>query len=424
MVYALVDCNSFYCSCERVFDPALAHVPVIVMSNNDGCAIARTDEVKALGVPMGAPIFKWRDTIRRHGIVLRSANFVLYGDMSRRVNDVLARFSPAVEVYSIDESFMDLSGFDRLDLHAYARGIRADIRLWTGLPTCIGIGPTRTLAKLANALAKKNPLFDGVCSLMDKSVRDRLLPLFPVADVWGIGRALRDKLTDMGVTTAADLRDMPAARARKAGTVVLERLAAELGGTPCAGLEIAPPPKKGVTVSRSFSRPVRTLTEMMESIAQHTARCGEKLRREGLAAGVITVFMHTSKHRCERTGEKQDYATRSMRLHPSTDDTRTLMNAARRLCAAAFKDGVSYAKSGVLLGDLRNAADVTPDLFAPQRNGGKALMQALDEINSRYGHMALFPASQGVERGWSMRQAHLSPRYTTRISDVPVVRAD
>lgn len=424
MTFALLDCNSFYCSCERVFDPALAHVPLIVMSNNDGCAIARTHEAKALGIPMGAPVFKWRETIKRHGVVLRSANFVLYGDMSRRVNAVLAQFSPEIEVYSIDESFMDLSGFDHLDLPAYARDIRDRVRQWTGLPTCIGIGPTRTLAKLANAIAKKNPLFDGVCSLVDAGVRDRLLPHMGVGDVWGIGRALSERLTGMGITTAAALRDMPAAQARKTGTVVLERLAAELGGTPCAGLEITPPPKKGITVSRSFSRPVTTLEDMMQSITQHTARCGEKLRREGLAAGAISLFMQTSKHRAARTGAPQDYATRSMTITPHSDDTRTLMAAARKLCEAAFREGFEYAKSGVLLADLQDTQTATPDLFDTQRSDGAALMQALDSINSRYGHMTLFPAAQGITRGWSMRQDHLSPRYTTRISDVPPVRAD
>jgi len=251
---ALVDCNNFYVSCERAFDRKLEGVPVLVLSNNDGCAIARSEEVKALGVRMGEPAFKLRPLIAKHGVRVFSSNYVLYGDMSRRVNDVLNRFSPEVEVYSIDETFLDLSGFGHEDLWEYAQDMRATVRRWTGIPTCVGLGPTKTLAKLANAVAKRNPTFGGVCDLTHPVVRSAVLRAFAVEDVWGVGAATTRKLAGLGVVTAANLRDLDAALARRVGTVVLERVVRELRGVACLGLEQVPPTRKGLAVTRSFGR--------------------------------------------------------------------------------------------------------------------------------------------------------------------------
>jgi DNA polymerase V len=416
---ALIDGNNFYVSCERAFDPRLEGVPVLVLSNNDGCAIARSEEVKALGVRMGEPAFRLRELIARHHVRVFSSNYVLYGDMSRRVNEALQQFSPGVEVYSIDETFLDLSGFGGRDLWAYAQDMRSTVKRWTGIPTCVGIGPTKTLAKVANAIAKKNPVFGRVCDLTDPAVRAAVLRAFPVASVWGIGGATTRKLATVGVTTAAGLRDLDTRQARQLGGVVLERIVHELRGLSCLGLELVPPTRKGCAVTRSFGRPVTALDDAVEAAAAHATRAGEKLREHGLVAGQLAAFVHTSAFR----QGPQRYAARSTRLVPVTADTRELVAAAGRCIRAAWRDGFSYVKAGVILNDLRAAAATPATLFGGPRPESEALMAAVDAINGRFGRGAIFPAAVGVARPWRQRPALLSPRYTTRLAEVPVVRA-
>jgi nucleotidyltransferase/DNA polymerase involved in DNA repair len=416
---ALIDCNNFYVSCERAFDRKLEGIPVLVLSNNDGCAIARSEEVKALGVKMGEPFFKIRPLMERNGVRVFSSNYVLYGDMSRRVNDVLNRFSPDVEIYSIDETFVDLSGFEHKDLWSYAQDMRATVRRWTAIPTCVGIAPTKTLAKVANAVAKKNPTFGGVCDLTDPAVRRAVLRAFPVKDVWGIGAATTRKLASLGVTTAAALRDLDAALARQVGTVVLERIVRELGGIPCLELELVAPARKGMAVTRSFGQPMTALTRVLEASAMYAARAGEKLRSHGLVAGQLSAFLHTNPH---KPGVPQYHGARSTRLMPMTDDTRDLVSAAHRCIEAAWRDGFAYVKAGVILDDLRPAADAPATLFDAPRPRSAALMAAIDGLNARYGRHTVFPAAMGIERPWKLKAEHHSPRYTTRLSDVPVVR--
>lgn len=417
---ALVDCNAFYVSCERVFDPRLAGVPVLVLSNNDGCAIARSDEVKALGIRMGEPEFKIRPLIRKHGVRVFSSNYTLYGDMSRRVNDVLHRFSPEIEVYSIDESFVDLSGFGDRDLWAYCQEMRATVRRWTGIPTCVGVGPTKTLAKVANATAKKNPVFGGVVDLMNEAVRAAVLRAHPVADVWGVGGATARKLAAVGVGTAGQLRDLEPKLARRIGTVVLERLVLELRGVPCLPLELVPAAKQGLAVTRSFGRPVTDPAELLEAVAAYATRAGEKLREQSLAAGQLTAFLHTDPHK----QEKRHHGARSTRLEPMTADTRELVAAAKRCVGAAWREGgFAYTKAGVVLDDLRPEADVPRGLFDPPRERSAALMGAVDALNARYGRHTVFPAAVGVERPWRQRAGHHSPRWTTRVDELPVARA-
>ena len=252
---ALIDCNNFYVSCERLFDTSLHGIPVIVLSNNDGCAVARSEEAKALGIRMGAPVFKIRDLMQRHGVRALSSNYTLYGDLSRRVVDVLHAYSPRLDVYSIDETFVDLSGFgDRMEAHA-AR-MREAVRTETGIPTCVGIGPTKTLAKLANFAAKKNPIFAGACNLMHPLVRDYVMRRVPIGEIWGVGPATEARLRAQGVTTAPELRDLPLPLERKIGTVVLERLAAELRGIACLDFEDVAPQRKGMAVTRSAGTPM------------------------------------------------------------------------------------------------------------------------------------------------------------------------
>lgn len=416
---ALCDSNNFYVSCERVFDRKLEGIPVLVLSNNDGCAIARSEEVKALGVKMGEPAFKLRSLIEKHGIRVFSSNYVLYGDMSRRVNDVLNQFSPNVEIYSIDESFLDLSGFGPKDLWVYAQDMRSAVKRWTGIPTCVGIGPTKTLAKLANATAKKNPVFGGVCDLTEPAVRRAVMRCFPVRDVWGIGGATAQKLAALGVNSAGELRDLDAKLARQLGTVVLERIVRELQGVPCLELELSPPARKGLAVTRSFGQPVTTLDGVLEAVAMYATRAGEKLRTHGLVAGQLSAFLHTNPH---KPGPRY-HGARSTRLAPMSDDTRDLVAAARRCIEAAWRDGFAYVKAGVILDDLRPREAAPRGLFERPRPQSEALMAAVDRLNARYGRHTVFPAAMGIERPWKLRAAHHSPHYTTRLGEVPRVRA-
>ncbi len=416
---ALIDCNSFYCSCERVFDRRLEGVPVIVLSNNDGCAIARSAEAKALGIRMGDPFFKIEALCRANNVRVFSSNYALYGDMSRRVNAVIARFGDTRELYSIDETFLALDHAAR-ELLATGQDIRRAVLQETGIPTCVGIGPTKTLAKLANAIAKKRPEFGGVCSLMDETQRPAMFAGWDVADVWGIGRATAAKLQALGVTDALVLSQLQLKQARTLGTVVLERLIAELNGVPCLAIEELPAARKGTAVTRSFGRPVRDLGGIMEAIAQHATRASEKLRSGGLVAGQLTAFLHTSRFR----PEPHYHGSRSVQLMPMTSDARVLTAAARRCIEAAYRDGYAYAKAGVILDDLRPAADAPPCLFAGTEAGSPRLMAAMDGINDRFGRGTVRLATQGFRQRTALRSQHRSPCYTTRWDQLPVVRAD
>lgn len=418
---ALIDCNSYYCSAERAFDGSLKGVPVIVASNNDGCAIARSDEAKALGIKMGDPIHKIRDKIEAHGIRVLSSNYTLYGDMQRRVLAALEPFARDIEVYSIDENFLDLAGFEDRDLVAHAQAMRAQVLQWTTIPTCVGIGPTKTLAKLGNAAAKKNPIFDGVADLRDDMLRNWVLDRFPVGDVWGVGRATATKLGELGIVTAGQLRDMAIKQARGVGTVVLERLVAELQGVPAGAVETMEPQRKGMAVTRSFGEPVRQFDVLMGAVAQYAMRAGEKLRSHGLVAGRLTVFFHTN-----RFADRPQYsASRTLAIYPMSADGLELVRLARKGAEHAWRDGYAYTKAGIMLEDLV-AAELRPrTLFEDQAGTERRerLMEALDDINGRFGKMTAVPGAMGFKRQWRARADMRSPSYTTCIADVPVVRA-
>ena len=419
--FALIDCNNFYVSCERVFDRRLEGVPVLVLSNNDGCAIARSQEVKALGIKMGAPAFQLRELIDRHKIRVFSSNYTLYGDMSRRVNAAVSTFCPDTEIYSIDETFLSLAGFASRDLVMMCQDMRATVAQWTGIPTCVGIGPTKTLAKLGNAAAKKTPAMAGVCDLTDADARAAVLHAFPVEDVWGIGRATVAKLAALGIGTAAGLRDLDPKHARAFGTVTLERTIWELRGISCLALEEVAPQRKGMAVTRSFGRPVTSLDELREAVAAYATRAGEKLRLHGLVAGRLAAFFHTSPH---RDGPRH-HGQRGTVLTPMTADTGELIGAALRCIEAAWRgdQGCQYVKGGVLLDDLCTPEEAPPSLFAPVAPRSARLMEAMDGLNARFGRNTVFPAAMGIERGWKLRAAHHSPRYTTRIEELPLVLA-
>lgn len=416
---ALVDCNNFYVSCERVFDPRLEGVPVLVLSNNDGCAVARSNEVKALGIRMGEPAFTLRPLIEKHRIRVFSSNYVLYGDMSRRVYDVLHGFSPEIEGYSIDESFLGLGGFGGRDLVAHAQDMRARVRQWTGIPTCVGIGPTKTLAKLANHAAKKRPGFEGVCDFTDEGTRNQVMCEVAVEEVWGIGRQTTLKLAKLGITTVAQLRDLDPKQARQMGTVVLERTIMELRGVPCLALEDVVPQRKGIACTRSFGRVVTELDELLEAISSHATRAGDKLRGHGLVAGKLAAFFHTSPHR----DDPQYHGSRTTRLHPMTADTPALIAAASRCVRAAWRAGYRLVKCGVILDDLCAVENAPRCLFQVPSPKAATCMAAMDGLNARFGRGTVFMAAVGTARGWKLRAEHHSPCYTTRLAEVPTVRA-
>ena len=424
---ALIDGNSFYCSCERVFDPKLSGVPVIVLSNNDGCAIARTAEAKALGIRMGEPYFKIRDLCRRQRVRVFSSNYALYGDMSARANTVYRQFARDVDVYSIDESFLDLSDVRERDRMALARDLRSTVRRWTGLPTCVGIGPTKTLAKLANHIAKSIPELGGVCDLSDEAERAAWMVGISVGEVWGIGRASLARLTAMGVDTVADLRDLDPRPARQSLTVVGERIIHELRGRSCLPLEIVPARRKGCAVTRSFSTRITQRDVLEQAVAAHATRLGEKLRRDGLAVSAVTVFYHTSEH---DRGDPMRSVSTVVHMPEATNDSRHLIQAALRGVEKTWKEqGPSpwrYSKAGLVTTDLVPLDDAPRPLFdAHDREKSGALMAALDACNSRFGRGAVVPARAGLveKRSWSTKFEMRSPRFTTRLNEVPTASA-
>jgi DNA polymerase V len=420
--YALSDGNSFYCSCERVFDPALARKPVIVLSNNDGCAVARTTEAKALGIRMGAPMYQIRDLCRREGVRVFSSNYALYGDMSARVNAVYRDFSPRIEVYSIDESFLDLSDVQPEDRTALIRDMRETVRRWTGIPTCVGIGPTKTLAKFANHIAKKNGDLRGVCDLTDGRIRADWMAKIELGEIWGVGAAGARKLAALGARTVADVARLDPRHVRSVLTVVGERLVHELNGRACLDLEEMTPTRKGCAVTRTFAARVSDLPTLLEAIAAHATRLGEKLRHSNLATDHVTIFYHTSPHDPGKGRSVSMTAT----FPEATNDTLALVAAATSGARRIWKDGYRYSKAGLITTDLVLFATSQRALIGGfDRERSTALMAALDACNARFGRGAVVPASASVidKRVWSTKFEMRSPRYTTQLEETPVVRA-
>lgn len=420
MTFALVDCNNFYASCERVFNPKLAGKPVVVLSNNDGCVVARSAEAKAMKIPMGAPYFKIERDFRRHGGVALSSNYALYADMSNRVMSILSGYSPQQEVYSIDECFLGMAGFT--GLMAIGQRIREQIRGWTGLPVCVGFGATKTLAKLANHVAKKRPEWDGVCDLTALSGReqDESVGGIEVGEVWGVGRRIAAKLEQMGVTTVRQLREADPAHIRSIFSVVLERTVLELRGVSCLELEEVVRPRKQIMVSRSFGQTVYELTELENAVGNFVSRAAEKLRAQESCAGSVMVFAHTSPFR----DTPQYSRCITVPIPTPTDDTLALTSAALAGLAAIYKPGFAYAKAGVMLSELVEQEHVPKDLFSDleQRGKASALMSALDKVNARFGRGALTTGAAATQGTWRMRQDRKSPAYTTSWSGLIRVR--
>ena len=412
---ALIDVNNFYVSCERVFNPKLANKPVVVLSNNDGCAVARSNEVKALGVTMGAPWFKLKDLAKQHGIIALSSNYALYADMSNRVMSILRDFSPNQEVYSIDESFLDLTDFKHKNLNEYGQAMRSRILQWTGLPVCVGIGATKTLSKLANHCAKKRKEFDSVCNFntMPTNDLDGLLSQIDVGEIWGVGRKLAPKLQALGFNTVLDLKLANPERLRQQFSVVMEKTIRELNGTVCIEMEEISPPKKQILNSRSFGYPVSDYNSLAQSITLYMSSAAAKLRKQQSFAGSVHVFITTSPH---KPNESYYSNATTISLPSPTSDSRQLVNIALWGLKQIYKPNHNYAKAGVMLGELVPAQGVQTDLFSQATASPKsaALMSAMDSINKKMGKESIKLASEGITRPWKMKQDSKSPSYTSK----------
>jgi len=415
--FALVDCNNFYVSCERVFDPRLGGKIVVVLSNNDGNVISRSPEAKAAGIPMGAPWHEAREEIEKAGGIALSSNYALYGDMSARVREVFADFAPRVEAYSIDEAFLDLGNIVGLDLMAHGREMRRKVREWTGIPVGVGIGPTKTLAKAANRLAKKN---GGVFALFDPSAIHAALAGMEVENIWGVGSRWERKLRRLGIGTALTLSEADPRMIRKGFSVVLQRTALELRGVSCIKFEEMPPPKKQIVVSRAFGKKITALRDMREGVSFYATRAAEKLRREGLVARTLTVFLHTN-HFSKKDPQYSNAAT--VRLAWGTDDTGALIRCALHVLERIFRPGYRYHKAGVMLMELGPGETIQESLFGEPSPRRSELMGTIDSLNRKMGRGAVRYGSEGFGSSWRMKAARHSPRYTTRWEDLPKVQA-
>jgi DNA polymerase V len=418
---ALIDVNNFYVSCERVFNPRLNGKPVVVLSNNDGCAIARSNEAKALGIKMGEPWFKLRDLAQQHGILAYSSNYALYADMSNRVMSILADFSPHQEVYSIDECFLDLTGMPKPHL-AIASRMRSRIRQFTGLSVCVGIGPSKTLAKLANHCAKKGYSPDGVCDFngWQPEQLDEQLHRIEVGEVWGIGRRLVPKLNNLGIHSVLDLKRAEPEFMRQQFSVVMEKTVRELRGQTCIELEEVAPPKKQIVTSRSFGTKVSDLQSLSEAVSLYTSRAAEKLRRQQSFASLLSVFIHTSPF-----DDSPKYSAHQVvRIPAPTDDTLQLVRTAQWILKRIYKLGYLYQKAGVMLDEIVPAGGQQTDMFGfrPSEDKSARLMAAMDLINDKWGRSTLRTASQGYNAPWAMRQKNVSQRYTTNWAEILNVR--
>jgi len=415
MMFALVDCNNFYVSCERVFNPKLENRPIVILSNNDGCIIARSNEAKALGIPMGAPFFEYRYLIEKSGVIVCSSNYSLYGDMSHRVMSTLEELAPQVQVYSIDEAFLD---YDVTNQVERAQELRKKVHQCTGIPVSVGIAQTKTLAKIANHKAKKDPSADGVC-LIDTNNMIESLGDFPVEDVWGVGRQHAKKLKEKGVYTALDLRNTDDRWIKKNMSVVGLRTVWELRGNSCLPLEDAPVAKKSITCSRAFGKPINNIEHLNEAISTYAASAGEKARKQKSLAS--SMFVSLVLHPFHSGGH-----TVKITFPEPTAYTPELIHYAKIAVNQLYKEGFVYRKAGVLLEGLVSEDVYQRDLFAKKNNESsekqKTVMMMMDKMNKKLGHKAIRLAAEGMDKPWIMKQDRCSPRYTTHWDEIPIVR--
>jgi DNA polymerase V len=407
---ALIDCNNFYASCEQVFDVSLRNRPVIVLSNNDGNVIARNSLAKELGIKMGEPLFQIRHLVQKHNIALLSSNYSLYGDMSDRLMTSLDYYSPEIERYSIDEAFIDLSHVPSVKLTDIGQDIRKSMYQWTGLPVSVGVGSTKVLSKAANYHAKRSKKANGVVSLVESPYVDLALERVPIEEVWGIGPAYSEWLKSKGIYTALSFRDSDERMIRQKMGVVGVRLVHELRGIPCLPLDLCPADPKSITVSRSFPEVVRSLSEIKEALANFTTRAAEKLRRRGMVARTVTVFIATSKF-----SQEEQYAdSKTIELAYATDITTEILSVALRAVELIYREGKSFKKVGVILSGLIPARQLSNRLWDQEHlDKMRRVMEAVDRINTKYGRDTVRFAVMGYKQRWQTRFAFMSPRYTT-----------
>jgi DNA polymerase V len=415
---ALVDCNNFYVSCERLFRPDLKNTPVVVLSNNDGCVVSRSNEAKAIGIKMGQPWFECKVLAEEHGILALSSNYALYADLSNRVMSILAEYSPRTEVYSIDECFVDLTGMSKLRDTSYQ--IRERVLQWTGLPVCVGIGPTKTLAKLANHVAKKHPRSRGVFNYNDLTVaqQTKLLNQISVDEVWGVGRRLTKRLAAHRITSVQDLRTAHTPTLRAEFGVVMEKTQRELQGTACIELKDHVADKQQIISSRSFGKAVTSLAVLQDALSVFTATACEKLRAQNSHAALVQVFLMTNRFKPDLP---QYNPSMAVPLPMPTNDSLVINRWVQHVAELLWRDGYQYKKAGIMLGDISPVQVLQTDLLEPVKTSDTKLMQAIDGLNSRYGRSTIKVSTGGLRGEWAMRQERKSPNYTTEWHAVPTV---
>ena len=416
--FALVDCNNFYASCERIFNPKLIGRSIVVLSNNDGCIIARSAEAKALGIRMGEPYFKAKQVIKKNNVKVFSSNYALYGDISQRVMETLSTFSPDVEIYSIDEAFLGFNGFKNYELNTYCRYIREKVKKWVGIPVSIGLSETKTLAKIANHLAKKNLNYEGVCILKNKFSIDKALRETEINNVWGIGRSSSIFLKRYNVRTAKDFTLLDRQWIKKNMGVVGEKIYFELQGVSCLDLELISSNKKSCCVSRSFSKPVEKLNDLEESISNYGTRVAEKIRDEKLTTQSMSVFVLTN-HFNKR--EKQYSNSIRLQLPFPTNDSIKIVKRALEGIRQIYRSGYRYKKTGIILYELNKKSQIR-GLLDTDRDQSDPMMKTIDQINYRYGNSTIKLASEGIEKKWAMKRGKVSPCYTTCFDELIEVR--
>ena len=419
-MFALVDCNNFYASCERVFQPQLEGKPVVILSNNDGCVIARSNEAKALGIPMGAPAFQYRSFFKQKGVQVFSSNYPLYGDMSSRVMSLLGQYSPNLEIYSIDEAFLHFKGFDLFDLEAEGRRMRKQVRRWTGIPVSVGMGPSKALAKIANKIAKKyDSTTKGVYCIDTEDKRVKALKWTAIGDIWGIGRQHCKRLEALGVKNAWQFTLLPDDWVKEHMSILGLRLKKDLQGLPSIQLEEVPSPKKGIATTRSFEGTLTAFSDLEERVSTFTNSCAEKMRKQGSSCTALLVFLRSDPHKKGAIPYRNSCV---LTLPYSTNSSITLSKYAVLGLHKIFKEGVHYKKAGVMIMGLSPTATRQLPLFGGEEVKHLAVMQAVDHIHKRFGPHQIKLANQDLQRTWKMKQEHLSQRYTTEIKEIITVR--